>query len=116
MSTVGDPASDFIREVVSTSEDLPDYALELAAYHRAHGSELRNIVGNLPLNRGDRVLDLACGDGDYSHWLAERVGDAGLVIGLDSSVNYLELAQITKRARPSPLRCGRHARGATVGI
>jgi SAM-dependent methyltransferase len=44
----------------------------------------------LPIEPGDRVLDVASGDGCYSAWLAER---AEHVIGIDLSASYLELAR-----------------------
>lgn len=33
----------------SAAVDLPDYAGELAAYHRAYAPELREIIASLPL-------------------------------------------------------------------
>jgi ubiquinone/menaquinone biosynthesis C-methylase UbiE len=67
----------------STTTELPDYAFGLAAYHRAFAAELRAIVGDLPIRPGDRVLDVACGDGFYTGLLAERVGASGIVAAVD---------------------------------
>lgn len=76
------------------SEDkLPEYAPMLSAYHRACADELRSIVAALPIEDGDRVLDMACGDGVYSGWLAEQVGASGSVTGVDISPAYLEVAR-----------------------
>lgn len=75
------------------SEELPAYAPMLAAYHRACARELRQIIADLPLRSGDRVLDLACGDGTYSLWLAERVAPTGSVIGVDIAPAYLDVAR-----------------------
>jgi ubiquinone/menaquinone biosynthesis C-methylase UbiE len=72
---------------------LPDYAPMLADYHRAFAPELRAMVASLPLRAGDRVLELACGDGFYVRWLAERVGPSGFVTALDASPAFLELAR-----------------------
>jgi SAM-dependent methyltransferase len=85
----------FAREVGRglSAEALPAYAPMLAAYHRAHRDELRAMVADLPLFPGDRVLDMACGDGAYSVWLAERVGRAGAVVGVDISPAYLAQAR-----------------------
>jgi ubiquinone/menaquinone biosynthesis C-methylase UbiE len=47
----------------------------------------------LPLRPGDRVLDMACGDGTYAPWIASRIGNRGIVIGADISLPYLRLAQ-----------------------
>ncbi len=72
---------------------LPGYAPTLLAYHRAFESELRELIAGLPLRPGDRVLDLACGDGVYARWLAERVGEGGRVLAVDLSPAFLELAR-----------------------
>lgn len=82
------------------SDTLPAYAPMLAAYHRAHACELQAIISMLPINPGDRVMDIACGDGTYVCWLAERVGSSGAVIGVDISPAYLKLAE--QRAAASP--------------
>jgi SAM-dependent methyltransferase len=73
----------------------------LSAYHRARATELRAITATLPLSRDDRVLDLACGDGCYSLWLAER---AGQVVGVDRSPAYLNLARHCAAHAPDAAR------------
>jgi ubiquinone/menaquinone biosynthesis C-methylase UbiE len=77
----------------SAHTDLPAYAPMLTAYHRAHAAELRAMIADLPLWPGDHVLDMPCGDGAYSVPLAERVGEAGSVVGVDLSASYLDLAR-----------------------
>lgn len=79
------------------ASELPGYAQMLSAYHRARATELRAIIATLPLSRDSRVLDLACGDGCYSIWLAER---AGQVVGADRSPAYLDLGR--RRAAQAP--------------
>lgn len=71
---------------------LPDYAPMLAAYHRAFSPELRAMIGGLPLRAGDRVLEIACGDGAYGPWLAERAGPSGQVVAVDRSHEFLAIA------------------------
>ncbi len=39
------------------------------------------------------MLDLACGDGVYSRWLAEHVGSQGQVLAVDLSPAFLDLAR-----------------------
>lgn len=72
---------------------LPGYQRQLASFHRAFEGELWSMVERLPLRRGMRVLDLACGDGFYSRRLAERLGPGGLVVGADASLAYLHDCQ-----------------------
>ncbi|MFO0952343.1 MAG: hypothetical protein U0835_14575 [Isosphaeraceae bacterium] len=53
------------------STKIPSYEPLLAAFHRAYAGELREIVRSLPIQKGQTVLDLACGDGAYTPWLSE---------------------------------------------
>ncbi len=53
--------------------------------------ELVEIVGVRP---GERVLDLACGTGIVTRLLADRVGPAGRVVGLDVNASMLAAARI----------------------
>jgi len=80
--------------------ELPAYAPMLAAFHSAHAADLRAVVADLPLRPSDRVLDLACGDGVYAVWLAERLSPQGEVVAVDLSPAYLELARRTAAASP----------------
>jgi ubiquinone/menaquinone biosynthesis C-methylase UbiE len=80
-------------DLIQAHADLPAYAPMLTAYHRAHVDELRAMIADLPLQPGDRVLDMPCGDGVYSVLLADRVGECGHVVGVDLSASYLELAR-----------------------
>ena len=77
----------------SLATELPDYAPTLMAYHRAFERELRDLIAGLPLRPTDHVLDLACGDGVYAHWLSERLGGDGRVLAVDLSPAFLELAR-----------------------
>ncbi len=47
----------------------------------------RLLIG---LGRGDTVLDVACGPGNFSRRFAEAVGPEGLVVGLDGSRTMLD--------------------------
>jgi len=44
----------------------------------------------LGLGRGDVVLDVACGPGNFSREFAKSVGDEGLVVGIDASRTMLD--------------------------
>lgn len=72
----------------------------LLARHRAHAETFRDIVAAMPLESGARILDVACGDGAWSRWLAERAGPSGSVLGLDSSADYLALATALDQRAP----------------
>jgi ubiquinone/menaquinone biosynthesis C-methylase UbiE len=76
----------------------------LADYHAAYADELRRMVAGLPIARGDRVLDVACGDGVYAGWLAEYVGPRGRVCAVDLLPAFLDRAREATRQRPSGAR------------
>lgn len=76
----------------SEARELPQYAAELDAFHRAHARELRHIIDDLPVSDRSHILDLACGDGSYARLLAQRVGREGMVVGVDSSTEFLRVA------------------------
>ncbi|AMV39520.1 methyltransferase domain-containing protein [Planctomyces sp. SH-PL62] len=80
------------------TDELPTYARMMAAYHEAFEPELRRVVRGVPLAPGSRVVDLACGDGSYTRWLAERVGDDGEVLGVDLSAAFLHWAEAALRS------------------
>ena len=84
-------------EPVTTAADLPDYAPQIAAFHRAFAPELRAVVASLPLNPQMRVLDVGCGDGFYTGLLADRLQPQGTAIGLDVNESFLDVA----RRRPA---------------
>jgi ubiquinone/menaquinone biosynthesis C-methylase UbiE len=83
---------------VATDTRLPAYAPLLSDYHRACAAELRDMMGVLPLREGDRVLEVACGDGFYARELAGRVGRSGLVVATDVLPAYLDEATRTAGA------------------
>jgi SAM-dependent methyltransferase len=46
-----------------------------------------------PPRPGDRVVDLGCGFGDTTQWLAGLVGDSGEAVGVDVSEPFIETAR-----------------------
>lgn len=85
---------------VAKQPGLPAYAQMMADYHRAFERELKGVVSALPIREGDCVVDLACGDGSYSRWLAERVGAQGRIRSIDVSAEFLDLARRSVRSTP----------------
>lgn len=67
--------------------DLDRLAL-LNRYYNPGSHQLLDSVGLA----GKRVADIGCGHGEMTHWLAERVGERGSVVGVDVSAEQLELA------------------------
>jgi ubiquinone/menaquinone biosynthesis C-methylase UbiE len=57
------------------------------------------IFPTLPVREGDRVLDVGCGFGDTAIKLAQRVGPAGTVVGIDCCDAFLDYARRDAEAR-----------------
>ena len=74
-----------------TGEDFPN------------GRELGIIAEKVDLGRGGLYLDLGCSAGLYTRNLANSLGDAGDVVGIDISPSMLgEAARRSRRAGASP--------------
>jgi trans-aconitate methyltransferase len=72
---------------------------EISAPQQAWG---RRVLERLPLDGGERVLDIGCGSGRLTAEIVERVPDGG-VVGLDRSAAMLEKAAVYLRDRaPRP--------------
>lgn len=56
-----------------------------------------NFIKHFAIKPGMKVLDVGCGTGVMSRWLAEQVGDKGKVIAIDNSENQIEAARQTSK-------------------
>ena len=64
-----------------------------------HPSFVKTFVSHLPIKRGQRILDLACGTGLISFLAASDVGPSGCVIGVDVSEGMLAQAIARKERK-----------------
>lgn len=83
------------------SDELPEYADALLAYHRSHAQTLSTMMAKLPLTAGQSVLDVATGDGTYAILMAQRGAN---VVVLDQDAKYLSLASSRAKRRGLELR------------
>lgn len=78
--------------------ELPDddtYAQLLVLSDLWREPSVREAIGELNLPAGSRGLDAGCGIGQHSLWLADAVGSAGHVTGLDLSADFVSRAAAT---------------------
>ncbi len=83
----------------------PFYDLGVRLCGLALGGE-RNVrekvLDLLPLNKGDRVLEMGCGTGTVALMVAHRVGDKGETVGIDPSPEMLARARTKLAAARLP--------------
>lgn len=78
------------RYVLATGEEG---AYRLQIVQSVHGPDTEAFLRRAGLAEGMRVADIGCGIGAVSVWLAERVGAAGEVWGIDISPEQIEQAR-----------------------
>jgi len=101
MTHTHDTTDATVQESAADDRDaLPEYAVEMAAFHRGFAAELNSLIDRLPIRPDDAVLDVGCGDGFYVDLLAARLGPAGRIVGVDLNTAFLDVA----RSRPAPER------------
>ena len=82
---------------LSTNKLANIYGPRAATYSETwHALHAKDYINHASLQRGQRVLDLACGTGLFAIPAAKVVGKDGLVIGIDITPEMLEVA--TERA------------------
>jgi ubiquinone/menaquinone biosynthesis C-methylase UbiE len=80
------------------------YDFVIRLHSRDREGLLRNFIGEKTnLSQGDKALDLCTGTGSVAAELARRVGEKGLVVGLDFSMGMLGKA----KERSKKLNLGR---------
>ena len=75
-------------------------AARLLMQDELYGASTRTMMLDRGLRPGMRVLDLPCGTGTVSGWIAQQVGDQGSVVGADIDRDQLGVAQSQCRGVP----------------
>jgi len=75
----------------------------LERMNRFQEPEARALIADLGLAEGSRGLDVGCGVGLYTLWLAEAVGRRGRVVGIEPSAERVEAARaLVGHVLPAP--------------
>lgn len=68
-------------------------ARRLRLLHKICGPTTERLLSEIGLTHGMRVLDVGCGIGTVSCWMAQQVGPDGSVIGIDAESAQVDLAR-----------------------
>src|SRR5580698_3585230 len=81
-------------------------AARLRLLDRVYGTSTRRLLREAGLGKGSRVLDLACGIGAVSCWLAGEAGATGQVVAGDVNPDQLVVAKwhCAKCDHPAPIQ------------
>lgn len=85
------------------SAEYQNYLHQVSALEAVHAYKQQSFAC-LRVQLGDHLLDVGCGNGDEVRTLAHLVGDSGLVVGIDSSVQLIEAAQRSDGNAGLPVR------------
>jgi ubiquinone/menaquinone biosynthesis C-methylase UbiE len=78
--------------VLTTGDSGAD---RLRLLDKVYGLSTRRVLLEAGLRPGMRVLDVACGVGTVTCWMAEQVGERGSVVAVDISPDQLAVARAT---------------------
>jgi ubiquinone/menaquinone biosynthesis C-methylase UbiE len=78
-------------EYVLGRSERAAHRLAIQDSHFADSSE--QLLDELPIRPGDRVVELGCGPGTFSHRIFRRLGDKGVLVGVDYTQGLLDQAQ-----------------------
>lgn len=76
-----------------TQPDAEPFEKSLERMNRFQEPEARTLIANLGLPDGSHGLDVGCGVGLYTLWLAAAVGPRGRVVGLEPKAERVEAAR-----------------------
>jgi ubiquinone/menaquinone biosynthesis C-methylase UbiE len=77
----------------SHGEEAESYIASLERMNRFQEPVARRLIADLNLPAGSTGLDVGCGAGLYSTWLAEAIGPAGRVLGIEADAEIAEVAR-----------------------
>ncbi|QUC65751.1 methyltransferase domain-containing protein [Nitrosopumilus sp. K4] len=75
------------------NEVAPRYHKRWASSNSGPFQSTKKLVDLVMVEKGDKVLDVACGTGVVTKRLGEKVGKTGYVIGVDTSITAIKIAK-----------------------
>lgn len=80
------------RNITIWNEVAPRYHKRWASISQGPFASTSKLIQLLNINKGDKVLDLACGTGVVTKKIKQKVGSLGYVVGGDTSVTAIKIA------------------------
>jgi len=81
------------KNIAIWNEVAPRYHKRWASINQGPFVSTSKLIQMLKIRKGDNVLDLACGTGVVTKKIMKKVGNSGLVVGVDTSVTALKIAK-----------------------
>ena len=75
------------------NEVAPRYHKRWASVNKGPFQSTRKLVELVNINKGDAVLDVACGTGVVTNEIQKKIGKSGYVIGVDTSSTAIKIAK-----------------------
>ena len=75
------------------NEVAPRYHKRWASVNKGPFQSTKKLVELVNINKGDTVLDVACGTGVVTNEIQKKIGKSGYVIGVDTSSTAIKIAK-----------------------
>ena len=75
------------------NEVAPRYHKRWASVNKGPFQSTKKLVEMVDINKGDAVLDVACGTGVVTNEIQKKIGKSGYVIGIDTSSTAIKIAK-----------------------
>ena len=75
------------------NEVAPRYHKRWASVNKGPFQSTKKLVESVNINKGDAVLDVACGTGVVTNEIQKKIGKSGYVVGVDTSTTAIKIAK-----------------------
>ena len=75
------------------NEVAPRYHKRWASVNKGPFQSTKKLVELVNINKGDSVLDVACGTGVVTNEIQKKIGKSGYVVGVDTSSTAIKIAK-----------------------
>ena len=75
------------------NEVAPRYHKKWASVNKGPFQSTKKLVELVNINKGDAVLDVACGTGVVTNEIQKKIGKSGYVVGVDTSSTAIKIAK-----------------------